>query len=615
MESRVIELTQSAHKYGNLNIASCGSEFFPPDVFGASCRKAGLGIPIIIKIDGLPNPVETDIPKDKKTGKPRWMFRERKWVREFLRYHNLYPTDNILIERIAKRIYQVRPENSKRFRPRANVTKSTPSSNFLSGTISKRRLDKLTTEQSLFPKQHRKSLDLRLNQSRPDARKVNILNSPKKNGSSTVDSLPYLKELNVKIIENAQPIQFAPNINEHIHRWAPYVQGFSALFVQTVLDQYRKIYRKPVVLDPFAGCGTVLVQAKLNGYLSTGTELNPLLQFIANTKLNSWDVSPRHLLKTYKEMPRNKRRPAPTFIKSTSQFKKPVLRNLEIINAGIASIPTHTEKQEKIKNLLRLAFSAILVDCSNLKRSPCLGYVKNKVIHESTPFVLFNQKVEEIADDLHLIQWQHKDFIHTESNVICSNAMAFKHKNKFDLAITSPPYMNGLDYVMNYKIEMSWLEFVHSQRDLKKIKDAMVVCDNVSKGLIRRFYESSSTYTNTWIEEVKANIKKNIVRRGTYRREDMPYIVHKYFDDMYKVMKNVVFCLKSGGRFILVVGDSLIADVYVPTDLLIARIGLDLGLKIEKVEKARERRSGQIRSYKLRESIITLIKKRQSNGS
>ena len=87
----------------------------------------------------------------------------------------------------------------------------------------------------------------------------------------------------------------------------------------------------------------------------------------------------------------------------------------------------------------------------------------------------------------------------------------------------------------------------------------------------------------------------------------MPYIVHKYFDDMYKVMKNVVSSLRSRGRFVLVVGDSLIADVYVPTDLLIARIGLDLGLKIEKIEKARERRSGQIRSYKLRESIITLL--------
>ncbi|MDP2981817.1 MAG: hypothetical protein Q8O92_00620 [Candidatus Latescibacter sp.] len=88
----------------------------------------------------------------------------------------------------------------------------------------------------------------------------------------------------------------------------------------------------------------------------------------------------------------------------------------------------------------------------------------------------------------------------------------------------------------------------------------------------------------------------------------MPEIVHKYFDDMHKVMSNVVDSLNKGGRFILVVGDSLIADVYLPTDLLLARIGKELGLTIERIEKARNRHSGQIRSYRLRETIVTLRK-------
>lgn len=88
----------------------------------------------------------------------------------------------------------------------------------------------------------------------------------------------------------------------------------------------------------------------------------------------------------------------------------------------------------------------------------------------------------------------------------------------------------------------------------------------------------------------------------------MPNIVHKYFDDMYRVMKPVIEAIKPNGRFILVVGDSLIADTYLPTDLLLARIGQELGMEIEKIEKARNRRSGQIRSYKLRETIVTLRK-------
>lgn len=446
-------------------------------------------------------------------------------------------------------------------------------------------------------------------QSKLSVRKINILKSPKNGGSSDKDSTLYLKDLGIEISENRQLIQFTPNINEHIHRWAPYVQGFSASFVQSIFEDYKNDYNEPVILDPFAGCGTVLVQAKLNGYKSFGTELNPLLQFIADTKLNGWDISPNYLLQIFYAIPRDKKVSAPSFLKSSSHFNEGVLKNLEILKGGIESLEVNNENQRKVKDLIKLAFSSILIDCSNLKRSPCLGYCKNKKIKNVAPFVLLNQKIHDIANDLKLIHSQYKDFIKTESKVLLANAMDYKHDNAFDLVITSPPYMNGLDYVMNYKIEMGWLGFVKTHKDLKKIKDEMVVCDNVSKGLIEEFYRSKMTYTNDWIEEIKANINKNIAKRGSYRRQDMPYIVHKYFDDLYNVMRNVVSSLNNGGRFILVVGDSLIADVYVPTDLLIAKIGLDLGLDIEKIEKARERRSGQIRSYKLRESVITLIKR------
>ncbi|MGQ9628057.1 MAG: hypothetical protein ACUVV0_14275, partial [Anaerolineae bacterium] len=144
-----------------------------------------------------------------------------------------------------------------------------------------------------------KAIQQKLFPERLDARKKNIMNSPKQGGTSDRDALPYLEELGIEISENKQAIQFTSNINEHIHRWAPYVQGFSASFVQSIFDQYENNYASPVILDPFAGCGTVLVQAKLNGFKSYGTELNPLLQFIADTKLNCWDVSPKLLLEIY----------------------------------------------------------------------------------------------------------------------------------------------------------------------------------------------------------------------------------------------------------------------------------------------------------------------------
>jgi len=441
-----------------------------------------------------------------------------------------------------------------------------------------------------------------------DIRRKNVLSSPKFGGSCDIDSKPYLNELGIEILERRQPIQFTSNFGECVHRWAPYIQGFSAVFVQSMFEQYKEDYKSPTILDPFAGCGTVLVQSKLNGYKSVGTELNPLLQFIADVKVNSWDVDHKLLLQLYRSIPKDVRTPAPEFLKSENQFYKEVLKNLEFLKGGIDSIGAKTNEQIKTKNLILLAFSSILIDCSNLKRTPCLGYWKNKKVSDNAPWILMDHKIKDICNDLSVLQTKIKKNIAAESKVFLANAMEYIHKDSFDLIITSPPYMNGLDYVMNYKIEMAWLGFTTGTKDAKKVKDSLVVCDNVSKGLIQAFTQSNSKYTNDWLGEIKKGITMNIKRRGNYRRNDMPHIVHKYFDDMYKVMKTVVKSLKPRGRFILVVGDSLIADVYVPTDLLLAKIGKELGLSIEKIEKARDRRSGQIRNYKLRETILIFKK-------
>lgn len=109
MESRIIELTSAAHKHGNLNLRHCGHDFFPTDVFGGSSRKAGLGTPITIKAEGIPDPIKTDIPTDKDSGRPRWIFRERKWVKQFVRTNLLTPDAKVKITREGDRTYLVTP--------------------------------------------------------------------------------------------------------------------------------------------------------------------------------------------------------------------------------------------------------------------------------------------------------------------------------------------------------------------------------------------------------------------------------------------------------------------------------------------------------------------------
>lgn len=447
------------------------------------------------------------------------------------------------------------------------------------------------------------------------------------------DAEPYLDALGISIIEADQKIQFNHNGGAAIHRWSPYVQGFSGQFVKRTLERYWAEYQferdeTALVYDPFAGVGTVLVEAQRMGVRRCiGVELNPLLSFLANTKLHSWGISPEVVSTIWKSLPRDNWFPAPAFLRSERHFGPNVLRNLQIIRGAIELI-----ENEGLRNLFKMAFASILIDCSNLKRTPSLGYW-TKSVRASAPWELMDAKLKEICDDLALVQREHGLGLRDETAYVATADAKEFEPGQPALVVTSPPYMNGMDYVMNYKIEMAWLGFIDSHIKAKQIKDKMVACDNVSHRITRDFAQDPDVFQDSWLTEILDRISYNIdhwdegyaqrriprkrkvprqpdIRPRTYRRRDMPLIVHKYFDDMYRVMRKLASCLQPGGRIVLVLGDSLIADVYVPTDLLIAKMGLDFGLQIESVEKARNRRSGQIRSYKLRESVVTLVKPR-----
>ena len=438
-------------------------------------------------------------------------------------------------------------------------------------------------------------------------RDYNIKNSAKTNGSSDIDSIPYLKELNIEITEIDQSIQFKDNNEKIIHRWTPYIQGFSAEFVQSIFDKYKMVYNSPKILDPFAGSGTVVTQANLNSYYSLGIEINPWMSNIANTKVNADKINTIKLTEFIDKMNLEKLSTPPSFLENAKHFDADILDELRKLKFYIENSKRKIN-DETTYNSIRIAFASILIPVSNLKRSPCLGYSNKKKIDPIIVRDLFINKIKDIIIDVDEINKKELFSKNNISKVITANSSNYSLEEDFDLIITSPPYMNGMDYAINYKIEMSWLNFTKSQKEIKDLKEEMVVCDNVSKITIKEFSEKEDKYSNNWIDSICREIEKNINHRGAYRRKDMAGIVHKYFDDMYKIMKNVVSHLRIDGRLVMVIGDSLIVDVYIPTDLILAKIATELGLELESIIKARGRRSGQIRSYKLRETIVTLKK-------
>ncbi len=400
-------------------------------------------------------------------------------------------------------------------------------------------------------------------------------------------------------------IQFNPNEELPVHRWWPYVQGFSADFVRGALRTYG-IRRGATVLDPFSGSGTVSVEARLAGAQAVAVELMPVAASVIRAK-HAWSVSPLALRRAGDDLVRRARVTAPgapPFLRETRrQFSPGALSTLLRLRAALAKV-----RQGEVRSLLELSFASILVASSRLKRSPCLGYARKPEVGPEGPYELFRLAVERMATDLTTLREMGKS-LGPPAQVLERNARTLPMKDEVvDLAITSPPYVNGMDYVMNYKLEMAWLGQARSYEDLSRLKSDMVACDNVSPVTIGAYRPGPLIEGDEWLQGILQDIRRNIASKSVYRRRDMADIVAKYFDDLVPVIGSVHRVLRPGGRFLVVNGDSLMAGTYVPGDLIFGRLAEKVGFEVERLEMARERRSGQRRDFRLRESILTLRK-------
>ena len=129
----------------------------------------------------------------------------------------------------------------------------------------------------------------------------------------------------------------------------------------------------------------------------------------------------------------------------------------------------------------------------------------------------------------------------TRANVRVGSAAQIRlPENSVDLAITSPPYVNGMDYVMNYKIDLAWMDFIDSYPHLAALRASMVACDNIPRSTAAQHKPSQAVLSDSWLSAVSESINRNVKAKGAYRRDDMGSIVTKYFNDLFPVIQNVV---------------------------------------------------------------------------
>ncbi len=348
---------------------------------------------------------------------------------------------------------------------------------------------------------------------------------------------------------------------------------------------------------------TTLVEARRAGFRAWGTEILAPAVLAARVKTHfeldgqKLEAAGRRVVARAERTPSG---PLPFLRETRRQFTSRALRDLTRLRDALP--PEGTPEADA----LRVAFGRVLIPSSRLHRSPCLGYRRGPVEEGGDPpFVRFKNALAEMRVDLEEMGAERERWGPPAVIEQRDARTAPRPADSVDLAITSPPYVNGMDYVMNYKVDLAWLGYARSYGDLAALRAAEVACDNLPRSETNAYLGVGQAF-DPWLDELLPRIRDNVARKGSYRRDDMHAVVHRYFADLHPVLAGVYRSLRPGGKFVIVVGDSLLAGAYVPGDLILARMGERLGYRLRGVEIARTRRSGQRRSFLLRESVVTL---------
>ncbi|MEM0336718.1 MAG: DNA methyltransferase [Candidatus Caldarchaeum sp.] len=326
--------------------------------------------------------------------------------------------------------------------------------------------------------------------------------------------------------------------------------------------------RGSLVLDPFLGVGTTLLTCRELGINSVGFDVSPLFVFISEVKLRDYDVDElrrvRDEIFSIKfEKPEVK---VSGFLRNL--YPKPVLEDLFFFKGLISKI-----SDEEVRDFFTLALMVAAEKSSYMMRDGAvIKIVKNKPRIPSLRKA-YRIMVNRMIDDVEKLPLTDAS---VKAMVGDARRMESVETESVDAVITSPPYLNKIEYTRCY-----WPEYE-------------IFFPHISHTGIR-------SYLSMRPDDVELSMLGG----------DAPLVAELYFEDMEKVCGEVYRVLKPGGAAVMVVGGGVFPDKVIQVDVAVAEIAERCGLNVERIVAVNKRVAAVDRVRKIgesRESIIYLRK-------
>jgi SAM-dependent methyltransferase len=326
------------------------------------------------------------------------------------------------------------------------------------------------------------------------------------------------------------------------------------------------------VLDPMSGSGTTIAMARLLGHKAIGFDTDPLAVLIARAW--SADLDPDLLRRSAAAVvgrarllvrnlalkdayPRNADDETRAFARYW--YDETARRQLAALAMTIGRV-----RDGVLRSLLWCAFSRlIIVKSRGVSLGMDVAHSRPHKVYERAPikpFRAYQHAANVIA--------RHSPFAdgrrRPSASVQRGDARDLPISDgSVDFVITSPPYLNAIDYLRGHRLSLIWLG--HSVREIRAIRATNVGTEVSDRSIGDNGHVASA-----------------IGRMGDV--ESLPDreigMLTRYVIDMDHAIAEMTRVLSPGGRAVLVIGDSTIRSVFVRNSRALAYLGKHNGLTL-----------------------------------
>jgi len=420
-------------------------------------------------------------------------------------------------------------------------------------------------------------------------------------GTEHPDDLPVRAELEARyagrLSDRGELRWLASNVaNREIpfQRWFRYKEAFSQEFPQLALSK-SAVRKGTTVLDPFCGCGTVLLAARDMGYQARGFDMLPLAVFVSRVKLRKpeeYDIArlrkkvesicSMEIGRTHSEFP--------DIVILPKAFGPETKNDILFLRDAIL-----TEDDVAIREFLMLGLLSVMEEVSHTCKDGLGIKLQKKKAVPRVQGPLARQLRMMLADLSEAM-----DFSRNGGSATASPGDARKLPLKdasVSCVITSPPYLNRYDYARIYSLELA-LDFVSSFVELRDLRHS----------LLRGYIEAKPAASDyvTW-GVLPAVLERLSVQR--LNNPNIPTMIKAYFEDMCVAIGEIARVCKPGAHVAMLIGNSRFGGEVLPVDLMLSEIAERHGFEATAVwvlhyKGNASQQMGRYGQQRVRESIV-----------